>query len=80
MMSKKILHILCAEPDDTVQQFIESISGETGVNVTCLYNDGIATVRGDDDATIRGYATRLLVRLRLARLAENLRGSLFFCG
>jgi hypothetical protein len=42
MMSKKILHILCVEPDDTVQQFIESISGETGVNVVCLYDDGIA--------------------------------------
>ena len=41
-MSKKILHILCVEPDDTVQRFIESISGEDGVNVVCLYNDGIA--------------------------------------
>ena len=41
-MTKKILHILCVEPDDTLQQFIESISGDNGVNVVCLYNDGIA--------------------------------------
>ena len=40
-MSKKILHILCTEPDDTLQQFIESISGENGVNVVCLYSDAI---------------------------------------
>jgi len=40
-MEPKILHILCAEPDDTVQRFIESISGENGVNVVCLFHDGI---------------------------------------
>ena len=40
-MNKKILHILCAEPDDTVQEFIESISGVNGVSVVCLYDDGI---------------------------------------
>ena len=41
-MSPKILHILSAEPDETVQQFIESISGEHGVTVVCLYDDGIS--------------------------------------
>lgn len=40
-MHRQILHILCAEPDDTVQQFIESISGVNGVKVVCLYDDGI---------------------------------------
>ncbi len=42
-MHNKILHILCAEPDDTVQQFIESISGANGVSVICLYDDGISS-------------------------------------
>ena len=41
-MNIKILHILCAEPDDTVQEFIESISGVNGTSVVCLYDDGIA--------------------------------------
>ena len=40
-MPGKILHILSFEPDDTVQQFIESISGDSGVTVVCLYSDGI---------------------------------------
>ena len=40
-MQPKILHIVCAEPDDTVQQLIESISGANGVSVVCLYDDGI---------------------------------------
>jgi hypothetical protein len=40
-MESKILHILCAEPDETLRQFIESISGASGVSVVCLYDDGI---------------------------------------
>ena len=40
-MQPKILHILCAEPDDTVQRFIDSISGDGGVSVVSLYDDGI---------------------------------------
>ena len=40
-MQPKILHILCSEPDDAVQRFIESISGGSGVSVVSLYDDGI---------------------------------------
>ena len=48
----KILHLLCFEPDDTVQQFIESISGENGVTVVCLYNDGINRTPVDWDRLV----------------------------
>ncbi len=38
----KVLHILCSEPDDTVEQLIEAISGDTCISVVCLYDDGLS--------------------------------------
>ena len=39
---EKVLHILCSEPNDTVQQLIEAISGDTCIAVVCLYEDGLS--------------------------------------
>ena len=39
---QKVLHILKTEPDETVEQFIEAISGDEGATVVNLYQDGIS--------------------------------------
>ena len=41
----KILHILCTEPDSTVRQYIEAISGDSCISVICLYDDGLTGTR-----------------------------------
>jgi hypothetical protein len=40
----KVLHILRSEPNETVQQLIEAMSGDDGVTVAVLYRDDIARV------------------------------------
>ena len=42
---EKILHVLCTEPDETVQQMIEALSGDTCISVVCLYDDGLTKNR-----------------------------------
>jgi hypothetical protein len=39
---EKVLHILKTEPDETVEQFIEAISGDEGATVVNLYRDNIS--------------------------------------
>ena len=38
----EILHILRSEPDETVAALIETLSGEDGVAVVCLYPDAVS--------------------------------------
>lgn len=40
----KLLHILRSEPNETVQQLIEAISGDEGITVAVLYRDDIARI------------------------------------
>ena len=40
----KFLHILRSEPNETVRQLIEAMSGDEGVTVAVLYQDDIACV------------------------------------
>ena len=39
---KRVLHILKSEPDETVADAIEALTGEEGVAVVSLYRDGIS--------------------------------------
>ena len=39
---QKVLHILKTESDETVEQFIDAISGDEGATVVNLYRDGIS--------------------------------------
>jgi hypothetical protein len=43
----KLLHILRAEPNESVRQLIEAISGDDGITVAVLYKDDIAQVPVD---------------------------------
>ena len=40
----KLLHILREEPNETVRELIEAISGDDGITVAVLYKDDIAQI------------------------------------